>query len=239
MVALVASVIAFGTKDYFYIYPALMRMKHMTATIDSAEPFYIAPSGNSIIVRRDNDIYATAFIRIPIYHSATEMSDEEKFNFSTLFSRLIAISKSPIRISSELHSINKDEYIARINAKLNDAEGRFNAVQGDSKVDPKVLDRVKGEVTMWRNMLDNVSRANSQELEVYASVTSLGASEDEAVNLVMIKAEEIAAGISATLGVTATVVTGTDMLVYMEPDYMIPPTTISEMIKLKSAPEMR
>ncbi len=233
LVALGATILAFATKDYFFMFDAILHMKNMSAVIDGNDPFYLAPNGNSILVRRGGDIFATAFIKIPVYDSATEMSDEQKYNFSLLFARLISISKTPMRLSSQLNTINKDEYIVRINTKLNESEGRYNTLQGDSTTDPKALDRIKGEVTMWRNLLDNVSRSNSQELMVYASITALGNSEDEAINLVAIKADEISAGISATLGVTATIVTGNEILVFIEPDYMIPPTTISEVMKYK------
>ena len=48
-----------------------------------------------------------------------------------------------------------------------------------------------------------------------------------------IKADEIAAGISATLGISATVITGNEILVFIEPDYMIPPATIGEVMKFR------
>lgn len=233
VVALVATLVAYATKDYFFLFDSMLHMKNMTAVIDGNDPFYMAPSGDAIVVRRGEEVYATAFVKVPIYSSSTEMADEDRYNFSLLFARMISISKTPMRVSSQLHPINKDDYIARINAKLNESEVRYNTLQGDKTADPKALDRVKGEVTMWRNMLDNVSRSNSQELEVYASITAIGGSEEEAINLVAIKADEIAAGISATLGITATIVTGDEMLVFIEPDYMIPPTTISEVMKYK------
>lgn len=234
ILALAASVLAFASKDYYYLFNPMAHMKHMTAVIDSGDPFYMAPNGNSIIVRGDNEVYATSFIKVPIYSSSTEMSDEEKLNFTSLFARIVSISKNPIRLSSQLNSINKDEYMSRITAKLNESEQRYNTLQNDKSTPAKSLDRVKGEVTMWRNMFDNVSRSNSQELNLYASITATGNTEDEAINLSSLRAEEVAAGISATLGVTATIATGNDMLVFIEPDYMIPPATITELMKYKS-----
>lgn len=234
LVALGGAIIAFMTKDYFYMMTPLQHMKNGTATIDAEDPFYISLNGNAIVTRREDLVYATAFIRIPVYVSSTEMSDEDKFNFSNIFARIVSISKIPMRISAQLYSINKDEYISRISSKLNEAESRYNTVLGDKSSPQRSIDRVKGEVTMWHNMLDNVSRSNSQALDIYASVTSVGNSEDEAVNLVSLKSDELAAGISATIGVQATVVTGNAMLVYIEPDFMIPPATISELMRYRS-----
>lgn len=234
VLALLSSIVAYATKDYLFLFEPFTRMKHMNIVIEENDPFYMAQSGNAIVVRRGNDVFATAFIKIPIYSTATEMDDDQKYNFAILFARLVSISKTPMRLSSQLHAINKDEYLARINTKLNESEGRYNTLQGDKNADPKALDRVKGEVTMWRNMLDNVSRSNSQQLEVYASVSAAGNSEDEAINLVSVKAEEIAAGISTTLGVSANVVSGNEILVFTDPDKMIPPATIAEIMKYKN-----
>ena len=236
ILALISGIIAFATKDYLFLFEPITKMKHMNIVVDENEPYYMTPSGNAIVVRRGNDIFATSFVKIPIYSTATEMDDDQKYNFAMLFARLVSISKTPMRLSSQLHSINKDDYIARVNAKLSESEGRYNTLQGDKNSDPKALDRVKGEVTMWRNLLDNVSRSNSQQLEVYASISAAGNSEDEAVNLVTIKAEEIAAGISTTLGVAASMITGNEILIFIEPDRMIPPATISEVMKYKTAP---
>jgi hypothetical protein len=229
-----AALVAYATKDYFFLIRALPYMKNNIAVIDDTDPYYLAPNGSAILVRKGDTVYATAFIKVPSNSSATEMDDEQKYNFALLFGRLVSISKTPMRISSQLHSINKDEYIAKVTARLNDSEARYNTLQSDSKADPKALERVKGEVTMWRNMLDNVSRTNSQDIEVYASVTAVGNSEDEATNLVAIKADEAAAGISATLGITATVAQGNEILTYIEPDYMIPPATIGEVMKYQA-----
>ena len=234
VLALLSSIVAFATKDYLFLFEPFTKMKHMNIVIEESDPFYMAQSGNAIVVRRGNDIFATAFIKIPIYSTATEMDDDQKYNFAILFARLVSISKTPMRLSSQLHAINKDEYLARINAKLNESEGRYNVLQGDKNADPKALDRVKGEVTMWRNMLDNVSRSNSQQLGVYASVSAAGNSEDEAINMVSVRAEEIAAGISTTLGVSANVMSGNEILVFTDPDKMIPPATISEIMKYKN-----
>ena len=236
IMALLSGMIAFATKDYLFLFEPITKMKHMNIVVDENEPYYMTPSGSAIVVRRDNDIFATSFVKIPIYSTATEMDDDQKYNFATLFARLVSISKTPMRLSSQLHSINKDDYIARVNAKLSESEGRYNTLQGDKNADPKALDRVKGEVTMWRNLLDNVSRSNSQQLEVYARISASGNSEDEAVNLVTIKAEEIAAGISTTLGVAASMITGNEILIFIEPDRMIPPATISEVMKYKTSP---
>ena len=231
LIALLAAVLAFATRYYYYLYAPMLRAKSGNVVLDSGDAFYMSQNASAILVRKDNLIYATAFIKVPVYSSSTEMNDEQKFNFANVFSRMVSVSKTPIRVTSQLYSINKDEYISRVTSRLNEAESRYNAIQLDKNASKPQLDRIKGEVTMWHNLLDSVSKANSQALDVYAAVTVFGGTEEEALNLIALKADEIAAGISATVGVTASVVTGTEMLVMIEPEYMIPPTTISELMR--------
>jgi hypothetical protein len=228
------SVLMFASKDLFYMFEPIMKMKNKVAVINSEEPYYMSPNGASVLVRTDTGVYATSFVKIPVYSSSTNMTDEEKFNFSGLFARLVGLSKDPMRISSQLYMINKDEYISRINAKLNEVQERYNTLQNDKSAQKSALDRAKGEVTMWHNLLDNVSRANSLSLSAYASITVIGGTEDEAVNLASLKADEIAVAISTTLGVMATVASGNEIRVFIEPDYLLPPGTVGGMMKSKA-----
>lgn len=231
IVALLAAIVALSARWYYFMFNPMLHMKGGLVTLDTNEPFYMSQNNNSILVRSGEYVYATAFIRVPMYSSATEMNDEQKLNFAELFARMVGVSKDPIRVSSQLYSINKDDYIARVNGKLNEAEGKYSTLQADKKASKTDLDRIKGEVTMWHNLLDSVAKANSQALTVYACTTAIGGTEEQAVNLVALKSDEIAAGISATLGIAASVVTGAELLVLIEPEFMIPPTTISELMK--------
>lgn len=232
-VALLFAVLAFAIKDYSYLIDPLLHMKGRTLVLDSNEPFYMSANGKSIVIRQGSTVYATSFIKIPIYKSSTEMSEEERFNFATVFSRAISISTIPIRISSQLNLVNKYEYLQLITDRLNEVEDRYNSMLNNRDTDKQVVDRVKGEVNMWHNLLDSMTKANSQSQMAFATVSASGGTEDEAVNLVSINAEEISAGLSAALGVQATIAIGEEMLLFVEPDYLIPTNatnTINETI---------
>ncbi len=231
MVSLLFAILSFALKDYAYLIDPILRMKGGSLVLDTNEPFYIAANSKAIVIRSPSLVYATSYIKIPIYKSSTEMTDEEKFNFATVFSRAISISTTPMRLSSQLHMVNKDEYLKVITDRLNEVEDRYNALLGDPNAQKPSVDRVKGEVNMWHNLLDNVTKSNSQAQIAFATVTSFGANEDEAVNLATIAADEISAGISAALGVPATVANGDEMLLFIEPDYLIPPATVTEFMK--------
>ena len=237
LIALLLDIAAFSTRYYTYFMMKLFKMKGRTVVLNSDDPFILAPSGNAIISRDGSVVYASAFVNIPVYRSATEMTNEEKVEFSSLFGRIASISKTPVKISSQLYVINKDEYINKITMKLNQAEEKYTASENDKTTPRNMAERIRGEVTMWRNLLDNVNRSQSKALLAYAMVTGSGGTEEEAVNIAVQDAEEIASGISAILGISTDLVSGTELLTPIEPDYMIPTATISERIRQKTMEE--
>ena len=93
------------------------------------------------------------------------------------------------------------------------------------------MERAKGEVTMWHNLLDTISNANSLIAISYASVTAMGGNDEEAMNLAMQSANEIMAGINSTYGVVSDIISTPELLMLIEPDYMIPFSTINQQIK--------
>ena len=235
VIVLALDVLAFSTRFYSYMLMPLLRMKKRTVVLSNDDPFYITSAGNAIVVRDGDIIHATSFVKIPIYRSATEMTDEEKLAFSRLFARVVTLSKTSFRLVSQLHVIDKDEYIKKITEKLNDAEDRYNTLINNKNTPRNVSERVSGEVTMWHNLFDSVSKSHSQAQITYAAISAVGGNEEEAVAIAAQQAEEMAAGINTVLGITATVARGQEMLVFIEPDYMIPPTTVSEMMRKDQA----
>jgi hypothetical protein len=229
--------LAFATKFYTPFFVPFLQMKNRTVTMDSEEPFVMAPSGNAIVIRKEGDVYASTFIKIPTYRSATEMSPEEKIDFSKLFARALTLSKKPVRFGSQLYVINKDTYISHIVNKLNEAEERYQNMSVSKNVSKAESERVRGEVTMWHNLFESVNKVKSQALEAFAMTTAYGGNEEEAINLALQQAVELAVGVSSLFGVTATLLEGEELLKFIEPDYMIPLVTVSEQIRQRTISE--
>lgn len=231
LVALLVDILAFSTKFYTQFFIPFLQMKGRVVTLNDSEAFTLAPTGNAIIVRKGSDVYASAFIKIPSYRSATEMSPEEKVDFSKMFSRVMTLSSVPVKFASQMYVINKDSYIGSIRSKLNEAEERYSGISLNKGASKEQVERTKGEVTMWHNLFDHVSKTRSQSLEPYAMITSQGGNEEEAINLALQKADEVATGISALFGINATIIEGEEMLKFVEPDYMIPVVTAAEQLR--------
>ncbi len=237
LLGLFFDVIAFSVRFYSYIMVPIMKNKKGIVELSTDEPFIFAPSNNAILVRDGNSVFASAFIKIPIYKSATEMLDQEKENFAKLFGNLVTLSKNPIRLTSQLYMINKDDYVNRIRDRLNASEELYRKLEENKDSKRTELERVRGELTMWHNMYDNIIRTQSYSLISYAIVSAEGGTNEEAANLVLQYADEVVAGVGAIFGVKPSIASGGEILLMMEPDYTIPLSVITEQIKQKTLSE--
>ncbi len=240
LLAILCDILAMASRYYTYLFDPLRKMKGKKLVLDSGDPYIMSPSGTAIMKRVGDLVYATVFVKIPIYKSGTEMEDQEKIDFATSFGKMLSIIKEPFRISTQLYVLNKDEYIEKIRAKLNETQDKYNQIMnkeggGTTKkeVAPEV-EHLRGKVTMWRNMLESVSRAKSHSMMAYAMVSAIGSSEEEAVNLAISKGDELAAGISSTYGISASLATGKEILQFIEPEQMIPIANLSSQISVRS-----
>ncbi len=237
VVGLFFDVLAFSVRFYSYIMLPILRNKKGVVELNLDDPFIFAPSNNAIIIRDADAIFASVYIKIPIYKSATEMLDQEKEAFAKVFGNLVTVSKNPVRFTSQFYIINKDGYVDKIKDKLNESEEKFRSIELNKDAKHEEVDRAKGELTMWHNMYDNIIKTQSYSLVSYVVVTAEGGTNEEAVNLALQYADEAVAGIGAILGVTPNIVSGEEMLLFMEPDYSIPLSTITEQIKQKTLSE--
>ncbi len=229
-------VIGFSAKYYDYFLIPLLKMKNRTVVLSEDPPFRITPNDNAIVKNTVEGVYASAFVNIPIYKSATEMDDQTKLEIATTFTKLLTLSKEPMKFSTVLYIVNKDEFVQEVRKKLDETEAKYAEISQTSQgsTNPEA-ERIRGEATMWKNLFDNIAKVKSNELGNIIMVTAFGGNEDEAVAIVEQKAEEISAGASALLGVNAYVMSSKEFLKFIEPEELMPIETVSEEIKEKIA----
>jgi hypothetical protein len=227
--ALVLDVVAFSSRYYSYMIIPFLNQRTRNVVLSSEQPYWLSITSDSIIKKDGDDFIATVYINIPLYQSATEMSDEEKLSFSRQVSSLIGLSKDPVRYTTELYVMNKDAYIQQLRDTIGSIENeesvllQKNAGQSD-------VERVRGKLSMWRKMLDNVSKSTSLELMSFASLSVRASKEFDAINLAQQKAKELMTGVGALFGISPNIVVGDALLKFVEPEFMIPFSTVSEQI---------
>jgi hypothetical protein len=229
VLALLFDILAFASRFYTYLMVPALQQRSKDIILSNDEAYTISPSADSTIHKEGSEFVATVYVSIPLYRSATEMSDEEKLDFTRQVSKLVGVSGDPVRFTSELYVMNKDAYIQTLKDTINSLENDVVALTS-KKSQPKELDRAKGKLAMWHNMLDNIEKVQSLELVTYAAVSAKGTKEFEAVSIAQQRARDIMSGIGSIFGVTPSIVTGQELLKFIEPEYLIPFSTISEQL---------
>jgi len=229
LIAIVFDVLAFSSRYYTYLILPLFEQRKRNVVLSTEQAYWLSTTSDAIMTKEGDDFVATMYINIPLYASSTEMSDEEKLAFSKQVSSLVGISKDPVRFTTELYVMNKDSYIQRLRDMINTVENEESALE-QKNASQSELERARGKLSMWRRMLDNVSKGTSLELISFASLSARGTKEFEAINIAQLKAKETMSGIGALLGVSPSIVLGDELLKFVEPEFLIPYSTISEQI---------
>ncbi|MDE1865515.1 MAG: hypothetical protein KGH94_02660 [Candidatus Micrarchaeota archaeon] len=228
---LLCVLVGFSCRYYTYLIAPILKQRKRHIVLSDQVPYWLASTGDCIVSKRAEDFIATAYINIPIYVSSSEMNDEERERFASQISRLVGVSREPVRFSSVLRVMDKDDYLKKIKELIGAAENEENvAVQKNDQVQ---VERAKGKLSMWKKILDHVGSKSSMELVTFASVSATGGKEYEAITIAQQQAKELMNGIGSILGVTPSIIVGSEILKLVEPEYLIPLSTISEEITKK------
>jgi len=229
LLSMIFDALAFSSKYYSYLIIPLIKQHKRHIVLSKENAYWMSQTEDTILKRVGDNFIATVYISIPVYRSATEMEDEEKLDFAMQISKLVGLSKDPARYTTELYVMNKDDYIQKLRETISMTENEEAELQ-DKNAPKKDLERVRGKLAMWRNMLDSISKSLSFELLSYVTVSATGSKEYEAISIAQQKARELMSGIGSLFGVPPSIITGADLLKFVEPEYLIPFSTVTEQI---------
>ncbi len=227
VLAMLMDVLAFSSRYYTPFIVALIQQRKRDIVLNDESTYWLSASGDAVIRKTDNGFSATIYIAVPLYKSATEMTDEEKENFGKQVANLFTITNDPVRYTVQLNMVDKEEYMQNLKDTANKEEDIL-AKKIDENAPQKEIEMEKGKVAMWRNIIDYISKTRSYELVQYATVSGIDETELDAISIAQQRAKNIIAGVSSVLGVTPYIVTGNDLLKFFEPEHIIPYYTATE-----------
>ncbi len=230
-------VLAILSRNYSEFVVKMLSQRSKNVVLSSEVPYSMSTNKDSIIVRKGSSYSATVYIKIPVYRSSSEMQPEEKVDFSRMVGRMVGQSRDTARYTTGMFVMNKDLYIQQLRDSITEAENEESSLV--QKGAPKTeIERARGKLAMWRNILDTVNNKISFDQISYISVSSIGANEFEAVGIAQEKAREFISGIGTIFGVPPTMITGTELLRFIEPEFQLPYSTMAENISRKVEEEV-
>ncbi|BCS91020.1 MAG: hypothetical protein ARM1_0477 [Candidatus Micrarchaeota archaeon] len=230
IIAILFAILAYGTRFHSPIIIEFLNQRKKLIVLNNDYPYYIYPSNDAIVRKLSSEYVATVIIKLPMYRSATEMSEEERYTFAKNIGRALTLSDKPVRFASQLYYMNNESYISVIREQLNKAETELLSLQ-QQNVPQEKIEKAKGQLAMWRNILSAVSSSNAMQLDSVVYVSAKGVRDYEAVAYAQQRAREIISGIGAIFGVIPTIVTGQDIIKYIEPEGVITEAIVTEKIK--------
>lgn len=213
---------------YGYIIIPVITQRARIVTIDGGG-FEVPPSNDVIVKKSGSVYYASVFLGIKIYESATEKSSEENFTYNQYFERAISNLKYVVKIAYMMYVEDIGEKRKLIETKR--AEAQLRLARERDKPEPDVLriDKYEREVTLWDTQLNKLIKGlKPMGVIAYAMTTAAGVSKDAAVASVKAQANELKTVLANSLNVEVKWLTADEMLKCFEWETFFP-TSVHEL----------
>ena len=187
---------------------------------------YEIPPTQDVILKNVNGIYyATMFLAVKIYESASEKSPEENTVLSEYFERAIGSVKFVTKFAMLVYVKDLTLYRNQLETKRAEAQLRLSRERDKPEPDVLKLDRYEREVGMWENQINRlVSGVKPMGALSYVMTTATGVTKEAATSTVKAQGNELRATISNALNVEVVALTGEEMMRCFDWEHTIPPT---------------
>ncbi len=211
---------------YKYGYVLVPLITQRANIVQIMEGGYEIPPSNDVVLKNVGGIYyASKYLAVRIYESASEKTMDENVVYSEYFERAISSVKYVTKFAMMVYMKDVTDYRNRIETKH--AEAQLRLARERDKPDPDVLrlDRYEKEVAMWESQINKLTRGiKPMGVISYLMTTAVGVSKEAAMAAANAQANELRATIANALNVQIDVLSGEEMLRCFQWEVMIPPT---------------
>ena len=151
------------------------------------------------------DYIATVFIKLDVYETMTNKSDNEVLEYSSYFERAISTLKDPIKITTMIYDKDMKSYIAQIDGEKLEIENMLAKEKSGKKPNPVMIEVLERKKLMWDRRLTSLYKNESKprNIEYLLSVSGKGASYEAALSQAKIKVREIKANFKSGMNINA------------------------------------
>jgi hypothetical protein len=207
----------------YMIVPLITQRTNIVLMNDSG---YEIPPTEDVIVKGSNGVfYASTYLGLKIFESATEKSPEENMTYSQFFERAISNLKYVTKVTYMLYVEDVGEKRKTVETKR--AESQLRLARERDKPEPDVLrmDRYEREVAVWDSQLTKLIKGiKPMGVIAYAQTTAVGLSKDAAVAAARAQSNELRTVLANALNVEVVTLSGDEMLKCFEWEKFFPTT---------------
>ena len=216
----------FGFLFWKYGYILVPLITQRTNIIMMSEEGYEIPPSQDVIVKAANGVfYASCFMGIKIFESATEKTAEENISYGAFFERAISNLKYVTKISYLLYVEDIAEKRKTIETKRAEAQLRLARERDKGQPDVLKIDKFEREAAVWDNQLTRLIKGvKPMGVVAFAMTTAADVSKEAAVARAKAQASEIKTVLANSLNVEVVSLTADEMLKCFEWERFYPAT---------------
>lgn len=175
---------------------------------------YEVPPEEDCIIKNSNGIfYASSFLSLKIYESATEKSLDENINYSKYFERAISNLKYVTKIAYMLYVEDVGEKRKMIETKRAESQLRLSREREKPEPDVLKIDKYERDVAHWDAQLNKLIKGvKPMGVIAYSMTTATGISKEAAIAAVRAQASELRSVLANALNLEVLQLTGDEML---------------------------
>lgn len=207
----------------YFIFPLLTQGSRIVQIMKDG--YEIPPEQDVVTKKAGGTYYASQFLGVKIYESASEKTPEQNVVFTEYFERAISGIRYVTKVSMLLYVKDMTEFREEIETKR--AEAQLRLARERDKPEPDVLkmDRYAKEVAMWDTQLDKLtSGIMPMGVSAYIMTTAAGVSAEAAMAMARAQGKELRSTIANALNVEVDVLKGEEMLRCFDWEHALPVT---------------
>jgi hypothetical protein len=207
---------------YGYILVPLITQR--TNIIMMSDEGYEVPPGQDVIVKSANGVfYASAYLGLKIFESATEKTQEENLTYNGFFERAISNLKYVTKVTYMLYVEDVGEKRKTIETRRAEAQLRLARERDKPQPDVLKIDRYEREAAQWDSQLTKLIKGiKPMGVIAYAQTTAVGLSKEAAVAAARAQSNELRTVLANALNVEVVSLTADEMLKCFEWERFFP-----------------
>ncbi len=207
----------------YMVVPLITQRTNMVLMTDTG--YEVPPSQDVVLKKVGGLYYASSFLGIRIFESATEKTLEQNIAYNEDFERAISNIKYVAKIAYMLYAEDVGEERKKIETKKAEAQLRLSREREKTEPDVLRIDKYEREVAMWDNQLAKLTKGlRPMGVLAYAMTTASGVSKEAAMAAVRAQARELKVTLSNSLNVQVEPLQADQMLKCFEWEKAMPPT---------------
>jgi hypothetical protein len=216
----------FGVLFWKYGYIMVPLITERTKIVMMSDEGYEVPPSQDVIIKNSNGVfYASAFLGLKIFESATEKSTDENIAYSQFFERAISNIKYVTKVAYLLYVEDVGEKRKMIETKRAEAQLRLARERDKSQPDVLKIDKYEREAALYDAQLTRLIKGvKPMAIVAYAQTTAVGVTKDAATAAARSQANELRTVLANALNLEVVNLAGDEMLKCFEWERFYPTT---------------